>query len=157
MKILIAYSTKYGTTKKCVDYLKDKLTGDVDVIFIDKDKKTDLTKYDCFIVGGSIYMGLLRSATRKFCEKYLEQLKTKKLGLFVCHMDKDTPADELIEKHYPQLVEHAVAKSGFGGATKISEMNRFHKFIFLKVAKTTEDEDFINYSEIDKFADIINS
>ena len=38
MKNLIIYDTKYGYTEKCIKILKEKLTGDYDIIKISREK-----------------------------------------------------------------------------------------------------------------------
>ncbi len=158
MKTLIAYSSKYGSTQRCAEILEKKLSGDVTVADIGKNKKVDVEEFDRVIIGGPIYMGKLNGDTRKFCLKNLKKLKTKKIGLFKCGMDKDTPAEQIISAQYPpDLVEIAVAKKGFGGACVISRMSGFDKMIFTKVAKTTEDSDNIDLNSIDEFVSLMEA
>lgn len=158
MKTLIAYSSKYGNTQKCAKILEEKLSGDITVADIGKNKKVDISDYDLVIIGGPMYMGRLNGDTKKFCKKNLKELKNKKIGLFKCGMDRETDAEVIISAQYPsELVKLAAAKKGFGGACVVSKMNSFDKMIFTKVAKSTEDSEFIDYNQIDEFARLIEA
>lgn len=156
MKTLIAYASKYGTTEKCANLLKDKLDGEVVVANLKK-VKPQLSEYDAVIVGGPIYIGKLNKVVEAFCINNLPTLVDKKLGFFLCHMEMEKPLDELIAKHYPKkLVETASAASGFGGAFYVSKMNFLYKAMIKKSAGIMDDQEKILYEEIDKFASKFN-
>lgn len=158
MKTLIAYATKYGSTKICAERLAKEMTGNVSIIELKKNMKIDINDYETIIIGSSIYMGRYLGAVRKFVYKNVDILKKKRLGLFICHMDKETPADDVIANNMPKgIVNKAAVKMGFGGAYKIDKLNKFHRFIFEKVAKTTEDLNDIDDIKIAEFADLIES
>jgi len=157
MKTLIAYASKYGTTEKCANLLKDKLDGEVDVIDIKK-TKPNLSDYDAVIIGGPIYIGKLKKSVEAFCINNLPALIDKKKGFFICHMEFEKSMEELIAKYYPKkLVDTASATSGFGGAFYVSKMNFLNKMMIKKAAGIEEDRDNILYDEIDKFAAKFNS
>ena len=86
MKTLILYYSKYGTTEKCAKLLSEKIDGGADVVrYVDR-KNADFGNYDTIIIGAPVYMGMLKKM-KAFCEANLQMLLTKKIGLFVCHMD----------------------------------------------------------------------
>lgn len=60
MKTLILYTSKYGCTKDCANYLKSKLGQQTDIASLDYFQTTDLQHYDWIILGGSIYIGKIQ-------------------------------------------------------------------------------------------------
>lgn len=133
MKTLIAYTTKYGATAKCVEMLERKLKGAVDVVDLQKSKALDLTQYDKIIIGGSIYAGSIQKQVTDFCNQNLALLQTKKIALFIsCMSEPAAPAQ--IQKSFPQeLLDIAVFKGSLGGEFNFSKMNFIEKMI-IKVA-----------------------
>jgi len=80
MKTLIAYSSKYGCTEKCVGTLAAKLSWEVDVVNLRGGKAVDLSGYDRVIIGGSIYMGRIQKQVTNLCVKNWTFLKAKSWG-----------------------------------------------------------------------------
>lgn len=152
MKILIAYASKYGTTEKCVNLLKEKLSGDIDVVNL-KNENPIPGDYDIVIIGGPVYIGKLNKTVESYCINNLPALVDKKLGFFLCHMDTETPIADLLAKYYPKkLIESAHAASGFGGAFYVSKMNFLYKWMIKRSAGIETDQEKILYDEIDNFA-----
>jgi menaquinone-dependent protoporphyrinogen oxidase len=158
MKTLIAYCTKYGTTEKCANLLKEKLNGTVTLTDISKNNKIDIAPFDCVIIGGPIYMGRLKKEAKKFCDNHLDALLTKKIGLFVCHLEKDKSIVDIISTQFPYtLFEISTAANGFGGASIVSKMKGLDRFMFVKVGKSTEDKEDIDFAHIEDFAKAIQA
>ncbi len=55
------------------------------------------------------------------------------------------------------LFEVATITNGFGGASIVSEMKGLDRFMFVKVGKSTEDKEEINYAHIEDFAKAIQA
>lgn len=136
MKILIAYGTKYGCTEKRAKSLAQKLSGQVRLCNLKKEKDIDIVPFDTVIVGSSIYAGQIRKEVKSFCEKYKQQLLTKKLGLFVCQMEVAKSLSTIENAFNRQLVSHAAVKGGFGGEFDFSKMNFFEKAIIKAMSKS---------------------
>lgn len=84
MRILIAYASKYGTTKTCVDRLTNALHGkDVTVVSLE-DNTVDPDAFDIVVFGSPVYFGKLRPGARRFLDTYQEVLCQKRLALFLC-------------------------------------------------------------------------
>ncbi len=84
MKILIAYASKTGTVRECVDRLTRALKGlDVTVADLDKDAPS-VMDYDLIVAGASVRFGCLLPAARRFFQTNKELLSTKPLYLFLC-------------------------------------------------------------------------
>lgn len=157
MSTLVIYSSKYGCTEKCAKLLANKLKDNVDLINLKSNMNIDFPKYSKIIIGGSIYMGKIQKEVTEFCSKYLNTLKDKSLGLFICGMQDNAIEDE-INANFPQeLLEIAKAKEYFGGEFIFEKMNFFEKIIVKKVSKITSNKSNILDDNIYKFAQVMNS
>lgn len=158
MNTLIAYSTKYGCTEKCATILSEKLTGKVDLCNLKVAKVVDLSQYDKVIIGGSIYIGKIQREVSEFCLKNLNELKEKKIGLFICCMrDGDIAETELNNSFPQQLLSHAVAREYFGGEFIFKKMNPIERFIVKRVSKIDKDMSNISEENINRFAQLMNN
>lgn len=157
MKILVAYASKHGFTKDCTEKLSEKLNGEVEIKNLKLDKAIDLSQYDKVIIGGSIYAGQIQKEVKNFCAKNINELKSKKLGLFICGMNDDDKASQQINASYPQeLLNCAIAKENFGGEFIFSKMNFFERFIIKKIAKTDKDLRNLKEDNILSFVEKMN-
>lgn len=158
MKTLIVYASKYGFTKECVDILSNNLNGSTDIYDLREEKNIDLSKYDKVIIGGSVYMGMIRKEVKKFCEENLNLLKLKKFGLFICCMREGKEAEEELKMSFPSdIYNEAAVKDYFGGAFIFRKMNFMDSFIVKKVAKTNKDTKNIFEDKIRGFAVKMNN
>ncbi len=167
MNTLIAYATKNGSTEKCAKILSQKLAANVDLCNLKNDKNYDLSKYDKVIIGSSIYIGQIRKETKKFCENNLDDLKSKKLGVFICCMGEGEEALGQIENAFPkELLENAVAKDYFGGEFIFDKMSFLEKFAIKMVSKNDKNKEPVDTKNnisnileesIDKFALKVNN
>ncbi len=133
MKTLIAYSTTLGCTEQCASKLKEDLGPDVDMYRISRRRKINFEQYSTVIIGGSIHEGMIQHAVRKFCEENLQVLLKLEVGLFICCVDPGENENELLKMVYPKdLLEHALAKSYFGGELNFKKMNLMQKIMTRK-------------------------
>ncbi len=152
MKIGIFYATKHGCTEKCALKLKAGLSGEIESFNIKKYPKTQIDKYDIILIGGSIHAGRIQKSIQKFCKNHLDILLKKKIGLFICCMEKGEKAEEQFKNAFPQkLQDHAKAKGSFGGAFDFDKMNFVEKTIIKKVAKIDQSISKISEESIQKF------
>lgn len=155
MKTLIVYGTKHGSVEKCSKLLKDKLSGEVITINIKNENVPGLSEFGNVIIGGSIYAGQIQKEIKSFCIKNAEQLKSKRIGLFICGLSGDKFEIQLNNAFPKELIFVAIAKEFFGGEVVYGKMNFFEKFIMKKITKT--DKDFSNLLEenINKLAKLM--
>lgn len=151
MKTLIAYISKSGCTAKCAQLLAKDLGQDVTLVNL-AERTPDLAKYDGVILGAPIYAGNLPSKAKTFHTDNLEQLKQKKLGLFICcgQVEKGT---EQLETAYPEeLSNHASVQASFGGAINLEKQNFLVRTMLKKVMKIKESYESIDSQAIAEFA-----
>lgn len=154
MKILIIYATKYGCAQKAVTLLKSRLSENVSSVNIMKDKVPELKDYDTVILGGSIYVGKIQKQMYNYMLKHAEELKTKRLGLFICAGEED-PAiiEKQIKASFPdELLSHAIIKESFGGILSIEKISFIEKHMIRIVKGIKEGYARLSEDSIDKFA-----
>lgn len=158
MKTLIAYSSKYGCTEQCAEKLAKKLSGASHLYNIKTNEALDLSQYDKVIIGSAVYIGRIQKEAAEFCTKNLEQLKSKKLGLFICGSQEGDALKQELEAAYPnELKSIASILDCFGGAYQFSRMSFMEKTIVKIVAKTNKDMSNVQEDRIDTFAQSMNN
>lgn len=159
MKILIAYASKYGCTEKCAKALSKKLSGNVDFLDLRRSKNAvDLSMYDGVIIGGSIYMGRIQKQVSEFCDRNLNELTNKRVGLFICCMAEGKVAQQELGNVFPQrLLDGAIAKEYFGGEFVFKKMNPMYRLIVKKMAQVDGDVSNILEENIDRFVQFMNN
>jgi menaquinone-dependent protoporphyrinogen oxidase len=153
MNVLIVYASKYGCTEKCARLIAKELNNQADLIDLTKEKDFDISGYDNVIIGGPVYMGKIKKEVSVFCSDNLNELREKRIGLFICGMAEDKAAvAELNQNFPPELLEIAVAKEHLGGEFLLNKMNFMDKVIVKKVSKVTSDKSNIMEDKIHEFA-----
>ncbi len=129
MNTLVIYASKHGTARKCASILSKKLTGKVDIQDLRAGSIPNLAKYDKVIIGGSIYAGRIQKELTAFCSQNLDALKSKKLGLFICCMFKNSAEAQLNSAFPQEFLVNAIATENFGGEMMFSDMNFAEKLL----------------------------
>jgi menaquinone-dependent protoporphyrinogen oxidase len=157
MSTLIAYVSQHGAAEKAARQLEGKLQDDVTVVNLKKDTRPDPAGFDTVIIGGSIHAGKIQKAVKKFCQKNLDILTQKRLGLYLCCMEEGETAQKQFDEAYPaELRKQAAACGLFGGEFNFDRMNFLEKKIIQKVAGVSESVCKIKEEQIDQFARVIN-
>ena len=138
--------------------LMNQMKDDLHIVNLEGFPDPDLSGYDRVVIGGSIHMGGIQKDLRKYCERNLEKLLEKKLGLFLCCLYEGDIAKKQFEEAYPEVLrQHASAIGMFGGEISFDKMNALEKMIVKKVAKVAQDVSRLNHLAIKEFASALNS
>lgn len=152
LRYLIAYATKYGTTAKAAAIIKDNL-GEAVICNLKKERCPDLENFDWIVIGGSIYAGRVQKEVKKFCQKNLDLLRQKKVGLFICCMYDGQKAEEQFREAFPQeLRQSARARAIFGGELSFEKMNFLEKLVIKKFIGVKESVSRFRPEEMVEFA-----
>ncbi len=87
MKTIILYESKMGYTKKCAEYLHQKMENS-DLFDIEKAGFV-LKDYEQIVIGAPIYIGKVEDYTRDFINRNKLTLLDRKLKLFFTGMNKE--------------------------------------------------------------------
>ncbi|MBN2104507.1 flavodoxin domain-containing protein [bacterium] len=151
MKTLIIYASMHGCTQQAAEKLKPELSGEVKIQNLKEKTPVFIDAFDTVIIGGSIHAGRIQKSVINFCKNNLEILLQKKVGLFICCMDKNR-AQEQFDNAFPDLLRrHARAKGLFGGAFDFNKMNFLQKAIVRKVSGIEQSVEKINKQAISDF------
>jgi len=154
MKTAIVYATLHGCTETCARKLATKCSGEVDLFNLKKKPRIDASGYDRILIGGSIHAGRIQASVRRFSENHLPMLLEKRVGLFLCCMEKGEKARQEFELAFPEaLRKHASATGLFGGGFDFERMNFILKAIVRKMAKVDHTVSEIDERDIDRFAE----
>lgn len=169
MSTLIAYASKHGSSKKCAELLSKKLTGNIEIINLKEHGGVDLSDFDKIIIGGSIYAGRIQKEVNEFCLKNIDTLRKKKIGVFICCMNKNESEKQLNSAFPEEIIRLAATKECFGGEFNFKDMSFIERFITKMISKslskndpsniidTTKDISMLSEENIDKFAMAMNS
>lgn len=152
MNCLIVYMSHHGTTEKIARDLALHLGEHQTRLVNLKDEvapSPDL--FDTIIIGGSIHGGQIQSRIKEYCEKYLEKLLSKRVGLFMCSM---SPGKDVLEFNaaFPEVLrQHAVAHGLFGGELLLEKMNFVEKLMVKTMSGRKKSYSALNTTAIEEF------
>ncbi len=169
MKVLIAYGTKYGSTAKIADYMKEAIEGagqNVDVIDVRKEPGANLSEYPIVIVGSCIQFGKWMPEALDFLKRHESELSKKRVGLFVSCLDafgvgdhKDARENYLckVASSHPSI--KPVGLGLFGGVIDMSKYGFATKLLAKARTKEMSDQgvdfskpyDFRDWEEIQRW------
>ena len=129
MKILIAYASKNGTVRECVNRLLDSLGG-LDVTVADLNQETpNAAEYDLVVTGASVRFGRLLKAERRFLTEQAETLQRKTLCLFLC-CGLAHEYEYYRENLFPKALRAQAYQSlYFGGSLRTDGLSLFDKLM----------------------------
>lgn len=163
MKILIAYSTVDGQTKKIAERLADKMTGEV--IIKKFEDVTTLTEYDKIIIGSSIRYGKFPKRLYHFVQKNTAVLTEKHADFFGVNLIARNPEKRTVENNvYVRKFLEKVSWQPreviiFAGALNYTTYNFFDKKMIQLIMKITKgptdaskDLEFTDWHQVDAYA-----
>ena len=171
MRILIAYSTKYGAATECATRIAAKIKCECDIVNLKTEAAPDITKYDKIIIGGSVYASNIQDEVKNFCNNNLEKLLAKPLGIFISSMGAD---QAMLESNFrfsfsAELMEHAIIADSLGGIFNFPKMKALERMVIKILCRSMKKKGLINAvpsgkevvstiseERIEIFADVMN-
>ena len=156
MKTSIVYATRNGSTERCVQELRDRLSGETELFRISRaafgPPREDLGVSDALILGGPIYGGTVLGAVSRFCERRREQILQLRVGVFVCCLESGERAQSQLDASFPPwLLAHAETTSLFGGMLSPDHLRPLDRFLSRRFG-VHHDVDRVDRQAIDRFA-----
>ncbi len=156
MSSLIIYMSLHGCTEKAAKKLASISWKKVDLVNLKNNPFPSLEGYHTVIIGGSVHMGEIQGKIRKYLAENETELLTKRLGLYLCHMQQGEEAVRQFNKSYSKaLRDHAVAKGLFGGEFNIDKMRAHEKMLVEKSAGIENNVSMIDMKAIEGFGRVI--
>jgi len=153
MKTLIVYGSKYGFTTDCVHLLQSNLSGEVTIMDIQQvTTLLNVSDFETVIIGGSVYVGRVSKKLREFCEKNLDALRQKRIGLFLCCALTENEAKYFSDNFPTPLLESAKVIKTFGSEARLEKMSLMDKTIIKAVTKGDYSNFKISEDNLEAFA-----
>ena len=129
IKVLIAYQSKYGSTKQYAEWIQQDTEGDL--VNIENDDKPDLARYDIMIIGGSVRTGNIVVAP--FIKEHWSVMKGKKIILFTT---SGTPPQHpkiqsIYEKSLPEEIRKEIKYFPLHGRISGKDLTLFDQFLII--------------------------
>ena len=118
-KTLIAFQSKYGSTKQYAEWIQKESNGDL--VNIENGDHLDLAGYDLIIIGGSVRVGKIVIAP--FIEDHWSAMKEKKVILFTTSATppRHPKIQSIYEKSLPEEIRKAIKYFPLHGRTAFTD------------------------------------
>ena len=142
MKLLIAYASRNGVTRRCAQMLADSLPDTVETELVDiKATEVSIEQYDALVLGGSVIAGRIDKRIKKIMRSLKKSKSQLPCALFICcglsqrfeeYADTQPPIG-----YFPSLGVHH-----FGGELKPDKVKGFDKLVVRHMRKSINELDF---------------
>jgi menaquinone-dependent protoporphyrinogen IX oxidase len=138
IKILIAYQSKYGSTKQYAEWIQQGTEGDL--VNIENEDKPDLARYDIMIIGGYVRAGNIVIAP--FIKDHWSVMKGKEVILFTT---SGTPPQHpkiqsIYEKSLPEEIRKEIKYFPLHGRISGKDLTFLDKFL-ITIGKIMEPDE----------------
>ena len=154
MKAIIIYATKHGATKKIAEHIANRIGGTV-LCDITENHPLCISDYDCVILGSPLTAGMIHKQIKQFAANHIEQLTSKRLGLFVSGLQKEGEATYLKQNFPPGLLDAARAKAFLGGIFDPAKCGFLARIGIKMAAKLNTYTSIIDEDEINAFVQLL--
>ena len=130
MKILVAYRTRYGCTRRYAVLLAEKLSGEVTVADLRREGRLDPAAFDLVLLGSPIYAGKVPTGVTRFCERHRSELLRVPVGLFICCLYEGQRARAQLDSAFPDWLSlHAFGRWALGGEIRLEALRFFDRLL----------------------------
>lgn len=137
MKTLVVYVSRQGCSEKSARLIQRALGSGCDVVDLEEYSEVSPLEYDTVVIGGPIYFGRMHAAVQAFCQRHLDTLLQRRLGLYICCMHSGESARQQLRQAFPpELLAHAAASGIFGGEIHMERINFIERFIVRAVVRS---------------------
>ena len=145
MNVLLAYTSKSGTTEECMDRLERELSGlSVTRARLDSESPR-LADYDIVVLGGPIRFGKLSKPVRAFCKAHEQELCRMPHALFLC-CGLAHDYEYYIERAYSDaLRQSAFLVLTLGGTLNYQRKNFFEKMFIHSMRTSIRESEIEDY------------
>lgn len=130
MDTLIVFKSKYGSAKRCAEYLNENIRGSVAINLAENEPNIDC--FDNVIAGGSVYNGKLSPSLCKFFSANQKKLKEKNLYLWINCVTRQS-YDEVVLKSIPVKLQSSAKKIVFASGELPESIGLYDRFRFISV------------------------
>jgi menaquinone-dependent protoporphyrinogen IX oxidase len=138
IKILIAYQSKYGSTKQYAEWIQQGTEGDL--VNIENEDKPDLARYDIMIIGGYVRAGNIVIAP--FIKDHWSVMKGKEVILFTTSgtPPRHPKIQSIYEKSLPEEIRKEIKYFPLHGRISGKDLTFLDKFLITMGKLMEQDE-----------------
>jgi len=150
MRALVAYGSKYGSTKEIAERVAKNLTQSgmsVDLRDVKEDAAAKMSDYDLAVVGTGIYAGKWMKPVQKFLANSSSQSGKCKVAVFVCCMDAGDPKlkDDAAKRYLADVLREMpqlkpISTGLFAGVIDFNKYGFVVKGIMKSIVSKREEE-----------------
>lgn len=143
MRILIAYSTHGGVSRRCAQMLATHLedTHTVTLVDVRQEPMPTLDEYDVAVLGSSVRMGSIDKSLKKYIRENCDKLSNMPSAVFIC-CGFTRLFEEYTETQLPSCLECSLGYHLFGGELKPDKLKGFDKFMVKMARSSIKSQDF---------------
>ena len=156
MGTLILYATKHGAAREIAEGIS-KHIDDAVVCDLKGGDLPAVSGFDCVIIGGSLYAGAIAKEAKAFLKQHADDLRDKRIGLFLSGMDEGREQTYFAENFPPDLLQAARATGFLGGIFDPAKVGVMGRFIMKLVAKQAVYTNTIDEGKIRAFAERVKA
>ena len=141
IKILIAYQSKYGSTKQYAEWIQQDTGGDL--VNIENGDKPDLARYDIIMIGSSVRVGNIVIAP--FIKDHWSVMKGKKVILFTTSgtPPRHPKIQNIYGKSLPEEIRKEIKYFPLHGRISVKDLTPFDQFL-MALGKIMEQDETLN-------------
>ena len=138
IRILIAYQSKYGSTKQYAEWIQKESNGDL--VNIENGDSLDLAGYDIIIIGSSVRIGNIVIAP--FIEDHWSVMKGKKVILFTTSATppRHPRIQSIYEKSLPEEIRKEIKYFPLHGRISSEKLTLWDQFL-IAIGKIMEQDE----------------
>lgn len=153
MKTVIIYATKHGSVENAANKLKSKIPDKVMLVNIMAESPPSLEEFENVVIGGSIYAGKIQKKLIKYIDSHLNELLTKRIGLFICAAQEEKIREKELKDSFPEvLFQHALCKEIFGYEVHFEDMNFIERKLVGAILGHKKSYSELSEEKINQFA-----
>ena len=142
MKVLIAYSSRQGTTAKCAKMLRDMLgSAEVECVDINKNTPPSPENYDVVVLGSSVRYGGVSKNVKKYIKAHKQALNAMPSAVFLCCGYPDR-FEEYVKDQFKRDFKPTYDFHCFGGELKPKQTKGIDRLIVSMVRRSILEHDF---------------
>jgi menaquinone-dependent protoporphyrinogen IX oxidase len=140
IKVLIAYQSKYGSTKQYAEWIQQDTDGDL--VNVENGDKPDLARYDVVIIGGYVRTGKIVIAP--FIKGHWSVMKGKEVILFTTSgtPPRHPKIQSIYEKSLPEEIRKEIKYFPLPGRISGKDLTLFDKFL-ISIGKIMEQDELL--------------
>ncbi|UUX92707.1 flavodoxin domain-containing protein [Methanoplanus endosymbiosus] len=158
-KVLVAYATRYGSTKDIAEVIADTIRKrgiETDCMDINTINPENMSVYDAFFVGSPLHLGKWLPEAKEFMQFRRDVLNKKPVFVFTCGITLKDKTEHILKKAEFALYEFSQyvkmdEKEFFAGKLTIADLNETDSQI-VRIAGVGEG-DYTDINTVNKWAD----